>query len=570
MVSANRIGNPEDDRLFAARVGRYLAGRLDPDDLAALESQLLDSATLRDRFVRLCLVDAVLAEELSEQREAASVETADRAPLHEQESLSAWRFRFPDEPEDADEALPSPPSWPVRRPTARSRPPIWVTVAAAAALVALTCAIVIPMLIRRPPAPIAAATSVILVDTVGAQWLGQAPSHGASLALDAPLELADGLGRLKFARAELIVQGPALFAPVSPTQIRLERGKVWARASATSNFQVVTPGGVVKDLGTEFGVEVDESQRASVHVFEGKVAVSTSNPASAEQVLVQNEAVTFDAIGALQPKTVADPSSFVPAEQFDAVALFQDRSIVVHLTFSNDGNRPAANLLSGSRPGGPRVRMGTDKANSIPDVVPGQLSGTSAVSFNPKGEQRLSIDGGTPDKLDFSRDDTGAVRAVPMTVAAWVRAARDQKASNGACIITRGTPEQYALDILQDRYRFYVHDARGKPYGVTSEAVTDGGWHFVAGTFDPASGLVSLYIDGKLNGTRQGPSGPLPPGRVQGPHDLTSPDEPLRVGARDGWSSDIEYTLDGAIDEIALWRRALSAMEIEDLHRARN
>src|SRR5689334_22430535 len=92
--------------------------------------------------------------------------------------------------------------------------------------------------------------------------------------------------------AELIVEGPARFTPVAVNRIQLLEGKLWARATSTSGFEAVTPAGLIQDLGIEFGVNVEDTGRESVNVFEGKVAVSVlpqteTKQTGPQQVLVE-------------------------------------------------------------------------------------------------------------------------------------------------------------------------------------------------------------------------------------------------------------------------------------------
>jgi hypothetical protein len=79
------------------------------------------------------------------------------------------------------------------------------------------------------------------------------------------VELTYGTG------AKLLLTGPSEFL-VRPTGGKLRRGELVARVpEAGHGFTIETPHGKVIDLGTEFGVVVDDFGVSQVSVFEGKV-----------------------------------------------------------------------------------------------------------------------------------------------------------------------------------------------------------------------------------------------------------------------------------------------------------
>src|SRR5690606_30974067 len=85
--------------------------------------------------------------------------------------------------------------------------------------------------------------------------------------------LTAGLAELEFhSGARIIVHGPAVFTPTSPTAGHLESGRVTGDVSG-GDFRLTTPTAQVIDLGTAFGVSADASARTDVVVFAGRVAV---------------------------------------------------------------------------------------------------------------------------------------------------------------------------------------------------------------------------------------------------------------------------------------------------------
>jgi hypothetical protein len=93
----------------------------------------------------------------------------------------------------------------------------------------------------------------------------------------------------------------------------------------------------------------------------------------------------------------------------------------------------------------------------------------------------------------------------------------------------------------------------GGGYCGTSK-INDGEWHHVAVVkTGHATADIRVYVDGKLEGTRLYP--------LQSPFSMPS-GRPLTMGT----FPDPGYDLIGVLDEIAIWRRALSAAELRGLY----
>ncbi|MCE9632361.1 MAG: FecR family protein [Planctomycetia bacterium] len=103
------------------------------------------------------------------------------------------------------------------------------------------------------------------------------------------IDVAAGLVQVTHhAGAEVVIEGPASYQVLGADSGRLVRGRLAARtkhdeASESADrsasdlvplFTVRTPKRLVHDLGTEFGVHVEESGDTGVHVFEGLVELA--------------------------------------------------------------------------------------------------------------------------------------------------------------------------------------------------------------------------------------------------------------------------------------------------------
>ncbi|MFP6906325.1 MAG: FecR family protein, partial [Verrucomicrobiota bacterium] len=92
------------------------------------------------------------------------------------------------------------------------------------------------------------------------------------------------------------ILGPATFRVDGYNQLHLDAGKVVAVVPAEAiGFNVQTPDAIVVDLGTEFGVKVEDGRDTEVHVFKGKVEASLKVGKARMIALGQGEAARFTA-----------------------------------------------------------------------------------------------------------------------------------------------------------------------------------------------------------------------------------------------------------------------------------
>ncbi len=97
-------------------------------------------------------------------------------------------------------------------------------------------------------------------------------THSANVLVGSELSLAEGRVELTYdTGTKLLLIGPAEFL-VTSTGGKLRRGGLVASVTeAGHGFTIETPDGKVVDLGTEFGVAVDDFGLSEVSVFQGKV-----------------------------------------------------------------------------------------------------------------------------------------------------------------------------------------------------------------------------------------------------------------------------------------------------------
>ncbi len=221
----------------------------------------------------------------------------------------------------------------------------------------------------------------------------------------------------------------------------------------------------------------------------------------------------------------------------------------------------------------PALQMAFDEAHgatSFADAA-NNLNGTCSGSACPlagvKGQIGLALTlDGVDDHvqvphnadLNFGADEDFAVMF-------WVKAEAQQPDSSGYSdndIVgkwagTSGTPYAYHIQYLNQQNSDSGKIAAGRDDGshhpqiVSAQAVNDGQFHHVA--FVKSGSTLYLYIDGLLsNSTEDTTTGD------------TTNDAPVYIGQR----GTNQHHFAGTVDELQIYRRAMSATEIQDLFRA--
>ena len=298
----------------------------------------------------------------------------------------------------------------------------------------------------RKPNSIAVA---VLSQAVAPRWSSGAGSHPVGAPLEPGwLRLRSGLVQVTFyCGARLMIQGPAEVQLVSPDAAFCQAGRVIAVVPPQGRgFWIDTPVVKVTDFGTEFGLEVTRDS-SEVHVFKGEVEWQTET--AKKQDLREGNAVVVDDRGTLR-EMPADPSAF--ASLFDlehrwlatlaqryrdwrtaSTRLNQDRSLLVHFEFEESapsgwalhnaaagtGRAPDANIVGCQATEGRWPGKGALEFRNINDRVllglPGEFQAlTLSTWVNVKGLDRqfnslLMCDGFTPGTLHWQIRNDGVL-----------------------------------------------------------------------------------------------------------------------------------------------------------------
>lgn len=139
---------------------------------------------------------------------------------------------------------------------------------------------------------------------------------GDELAPGQRLQLTKGVVQLTLnTGARVVVEGPVDFVLSTPSESLLTAGRVAAAVPRFARgYTILTPTAEVVDLGTEFGVDVDDNGASEVHVFDGDVVARPRGNGVVEGELIHarvDEAIHFDAEVRIGRRIKADSERFV-------------------------------------------------------------------------------------------------------------------------------------------------------------------------------------------------------------------------------------------------------------------
>jgi hypothetical protein len=195
-----------------------------------------------------------------------------------------------------------------------------------------------------------------------------------------------------------------------------------------------------------------------------------------------------------------------------------------------------------------------DTGNVSP-AVDGNLHGNPVWTNGRVGSGSIDLDG-TGDFVQIP-DANKLDITVNLTVAFWLRV--DNFGSVWQFIVIKGIAydnevwkfeQDGGVAGLQTGKILFVVEG-GAPYTTNGTTdVNDGQWHHVAGVYDGATGIQTLYVDGVQDNSSSG-----------APHAIPTNDLDIFISMnKDG------YYIDGGVDDLRIYNRALSADEIAALY----
>jgi len=437
-------------------------------------------------------------------------------------------------------------------PVPRRRRRRWIVAGAAAAAAILV--VLLTVFAMAPRAENTYTGCAILTKALETRWEGAAPAVGSVLPKG---RLVFGAGVIQvefFSGARVILEGPADFELVSSNEGLCRLGKLRALVPPQAQgFTVRTPGIRLVDRGTEFGLRLDRSGDAEVHVFQGRVELHSQGSRSDLSV---GRALRINPAGGVQPID-AKPEAFVTLSDLNlrsaeeaksrfarwgdvSERLRRDPRVAVYYSFE-DAPEWSRELRS-------------QRAERSP--LDGAIIGCRWAEGRWKGKKALEFKG-PGDRVRFQ--DAGEYES--LTLMTWVRVDALDRAFNGLMLTDGWTSGSVHWQITQaGRLRLGIHGEKQTNDYDTPPLFTPaqlGRWVQLCTVYDREAREVVHYLDGR------------PVIRLSLRFDTT-----LRLGAVElgNWGvplrSDV-YTLrnlNGRLDEFAIFRKALGDDEILSLY----
>ncbi|EDY18195.1 LamG domain protein jellyroll fold domain protein [Chthoniobacter flavus Ellin428] len=396
----------------------------------------------------------------------------------------------------------------------------------------------------------------VLTEAVDMEWAPGTGDHAVGGPLSPGwLRFDSGLAQIEFNDgARVIVEGPAELEIRSRSEAYCREGRLSAQVPAAAHgFKIGSPKMTVVDLGTTFGFET-HAGAAQVHVFEGKVQIADARNAPKKELLA-GQALSVDADGqwreitataslfpssaALQQKAASSWQKREADWKLASSALQGDPTLILHYTFESDSNfdRRLPNVAHGE----PRA---SDGAIVGCRWAEGRWPGKGALEFKGAGDGvRVEI----PGVFDA------------LTLAAWVRV--DGLDHNFNSLLMADAFDRGAMHwqiTKKGTVKLGLAGAGDFDTPVIFLPERLGQWVHLAVVVDRAGHRVAHYVDGAEVSTAAFKIDlPLGFGRAEVGTWNPAPRQD-RTPVR---------TFNGRMDEMLVFRRALSAQEVRDLAR---
>ena len=320
--------------------------------------------------------------------------------------------------------------------------------------------------------------------------------------------LESGVAEVTFnSGARVFLEGPAVFDVEQPNRAFLQSGKLTAEVpKPASGFVINTPRVNVVDIGTRFGVDVEDNGDTEVHVMQGVVEVSRLTGNGAPMIVEEGLAVRADGRTRSELQVVEYAGDRFalrvsrPESETDAPVSY------VHYAFNESGGSEIDDLGFGIE-GGPFF------ASLFPDA-----------DLPPRPQRGVGHLGGGLSFEHGERFDSpllsGFPPGAPLTVGLWVRIPPRPESPVSSHAILELLPTSAATDgngTTPDhggwRLGWNAEPAEGTPgalrvdtgngFLIGTTDLRDGRWHHVAFRFvgGPSPALIShlhLYVDGKI------------------------------------------------------------------------
>ena len=394
-----------------------------------------------------------------------------------------------------------------------------------------------------------------LGDSINISWEDKSVSSkpGTTLAAKKYI-LQHGIAEIIFnSGGKIILEAPAEIRLLSSSSMLISRGKLTADLKDdAAGFTINTPAAKFIDIGTQFGVSVTENGQSELHVFDGKVVLFAGKDKTKQKinkVINAGQAESINASGSTVKDILLNRTAFlhrVPSAYEIAV---RNSRPLVYWRFDGDVNGICKNYQSdypdfdGRYTGSFKFVDGPKLGNNV--------SSNKALAFN--FENSIMVQGVSRD-LFHNRG---------YSIAIWIKLSDfkvpGQSIGNSWFNIISALPGPFRYISVNSGGYFAYRPSSKRINGRTVIELDK--WYFVVITAR-CDGFRHLYV----NGRDDCQPALLTYGFKSGFCDLR---EDLQFGAVIKGNKHI-IGFAGALDEVAVWNRVLSANEIASFYKSAN
>jgi hypothetical protein len=446
-------------------------------------------------------------------------------------------------------------SWPVIKKRTSRFPNSFFAIAA----VLLAIAIATPLLL-----PLLSAPSMVANSTSGTEWLvngdnNKSKSSGTEIKEGSIIEVVTGSINLRLpSGVEMVMNGPAKASFASLHKPILQKGSLWVNSNTSLEpVEIRTPGLLVRDIGTRFGVRIRPDGNTEVHMAEGLVEVesavsnktlATLKPSGNGVMISMNGELTTVP---LENDPFAEPSK--SEHGFDDYSYTIRNQVPAgywRLNINNSAVKVMENEIHADMPA-------KHYLHSFPaEPGPNRMNGFLGLK---KANQSMRFKSGKNATGLFDLNIPDGVSKNSGALSFWVRKSPGSKHEETLWALT-AKPEDKSKRIKSYIILSQINQSGNlvtslKTGGLNSSvlssvSIADDKWHHVAYIWD--GGLVEHFIDGRsMGGISSGVKGSSADRAYQIRLAVTGTDHDSTSKPFDGW-----------LDEVAIWDRELSAEEI--------
>jgi len=384
--------------------------------------------------------------------------------------------------------------------------------------------------------------------------------------------LAPGIHRLeqgfllvKFeCEAIVVLEGPCVFNILTGNRCEILQGRICVTCPSLRSRSFVTQvrGHHVADLGTEYGVFVDENGSWETHVFEGKVAIQ--NELEEQEIRLHAGQSCAGPVPTLTPREGVNESRFLRQIDFEIrKKQAESGEVAVLAQLETEFRRDSALLFwLGMTP----LKGGTLPVNLAPvrsgmDRVPALTQPMNLA----RDRQRGSVLEVLQPEHVVPMNIPGAHQA--LTLACWVKfydeSLTDREHRGLIMADDWNAPGRIHWQRKRDDIRITHPVKRNNRHSVykavTGRLVGNRWYHLVSVIDSGPNRSITHFLDGRLI-----ESEPLP---------VNSPEFSLKNCTLGGWPGSHpdaadHRALNGAVDDVMIWKRALSSEEVGRLYQA--